>query len=325
MNIVYASNNDYAKYLGISMLSLFHNNQNINEIIVYILSQNINSENRRKLCAIAKHYQRTIEFIDISEFGKLIPFTFNTSGFHPIVLSRLFLCRYIPEERKRVLYLDCDIIVNGSIEELESLPFGQNYVAAVPELYMPVDKKKRIGLNASETYYNAGVLLINLELWRSMDLETVFMDYYQAMNGQLDYNDQDIINHCCKNKISALDYTYNLSTNLPYFPRYFVKKLQPAYDIPSKDVYAQILRKPAIIHYMGDERPWIEGNHNKYRKQYGYYAKRSPWKEEPLVQGQQLYMFCYHLLNVITLICPWFRVFFSRLIGINKFKWTHKK
>lgn len=325
MNIIYVSNNAYAKYLGISMLSLFDNNQDIEEIIVYILGQEIHSENMDYLYAIAGKYHRTVKLIDISEFEKLVPFDFSTSGYNPIVLSRLFLCSYLPSDIERVLYLDCDIIVNGSIKELETISFCHNPVAAVPELNMPVDKKALIGFEKDETYYNAGVLLVNLPMWRSLKLESVFMDYYRSMNGQLLYNDQDIINHCCKGQILTLSHTYNLSTNLYYFPRYFVKRLQPAYDTDSAADYAKILSSPAIIHYMGDERPWIAGNHNKYRRQYEYYWQRSPWKEEPLIQGQKIYMLCYHALNLITRVCPWFRVLFSKLIGINKYKWFSKK
>ena len=46
MNIIYASNDAYAQYLGISMLSLLENNQDIEEIIIYILDQNIKPENK---------------------------------------------------------------------------------------------------------------------------------------------------------------------------------------------------------------------------------------------------------------------------------------
>lgn len=325
MNVIYASNNAYAKYLGISLLSLFDNNQDLGELTIYVLDQNISIENKNRLRNIAQQYQRTICFIDITDFQDLLPFEFSTSGYNPIVLSRLFLCHYLPSDTERVLYLDCDIIVNGSIKELESISFGSNLVAAVPELNMPVDKKALIGHQRYETYFNAGVLLANLSLWRAEKIETVFIEYYRSKNGQLLYNDQDIINHCCKGRILCLSHTYNLSTNLYYFPRYFVKRLQPAYDTSSASKYSNILSSPTIIHYMGDERPWIEGNHNKYRKHYEYYFKRSPWQNEPLIRGQKIYMLCYHCLNVITLICPWFRILFSKLIGINKYVWFSKK
>lgn len=325
MNVIYVSDNVYAKYLGISMLSLLDHNQDMEEITIYVMEKEIGADNKSRLYKIAGKYRRTIFFIDITKFDQLIPFTFDTSGYNPIVLSRLFLGIYLPNEIERILYLDCDIIVNGSIKELETIPLGQNLIAAVPELYMPAEKKALIGLRKEDTYYNAGVLLINLTMWRLAKIENVFMEYYRFMRGQLLYNDQDILNHCCKGRILTLSHTYNLSPNLFYFPRYFVKRLQPAYDTGSAKEYAKILSSPVIIHYMGDERPWIAGNRNKYRRQYEYYFKKSPWREEPLIQGQKLYMFCYHALNVITFICPWFRVLFTKLIGINKYKWFNKK
>ena len=74
MNIIYASNNDYAKFLGISMLSLFDNNREINEIVVYILDQSICSANKEHLLQIARHYDRKICFIDIHDFTQYLPF-----------------------------------------------------------------------------------------------------------------------------------------------------------------------------------------------------------------------------------------------------------
>lgn len=325
MDVIYISNNIYAQYMGISMLSLFDHNQDLMDITVYVLSQEIDLKNRKYLYAIADRYHRTIEFIDVSGFEKEIPFRFSTSGYNSVVLARLFLCSYLPGGVSRALYLDCDTVVNGSLKKLEKIAFGHNLIAAVPELYMPVHKKNVIGLKKNETYFNAGVLLINLKLWRSMKMESVFVDYYRMMKGQLLYNDQDIINHCCKGRILTLSQTYNLSPNMFYFPRFFVKKMQPAYDLDPPKRYADILSSPVIIHYLGDERPWIEGNHNRYRKQYEYYWKKSPWKRIPRIQGRRFYMFCYHVLNIITRFCPWFRVLFSNLIGVNIYKWFGRK
>jgi len=262
--------------------------------------------------------------MDISDFEKRIPFEFATSGYNSIVLSRLFLCSYLSDNIERILYLDCDTIVNGSINELENISFGHNLIAAVPELYMPANKKALIGLKKKETYYNAGVLLINLKLWRAKNVELEFIEYFRMKNGRLLYNDQDILNHCCKGRILTLSQTYNLPPNLFYFPRYFVKRLQPAYNVEDSIAYMKIISSPVIIHYMGDERPWIQGNHNKYRKPYEYYWKKSPWKKDSMVQGQRVYMFCYHVLNLITIICPWFRMLFSNLVGVNKYKWFRK-
>lgn len=325
MNIVYASNDGYVPYLGISLTSLLENNRNLSDITIFILCNNISVQNQLILSQLVQKYNRSISFIDISDFESSITFDFRTSGFNSTTLSRLFLTRYLPSDIDKVLYLDCDTIIADNLSELEELNLDSYHVAAVPELYMPPSKKLLIGHQKSETYYNAGVLLINLSLWRSLNLESIYMNYYRKMNGTLLYNDQDIINHCSKGKILCISHRYNLSPNLRYFPRYFIKKLQPKYYCHSASEYKEVLKNPAIIHYMGDERPWIHGNKNAYRKYFYYYKALSPWKNQKSITGQEWYMFCYHCLNVITYISPWFRILFSNTIGINKYLWFGKK
>ena len=48
MDIVYASNDLYARHLAVSMISLFDRNQQAEEITVYVLSVGITEESRQK-------------------------------------------------------------------------------------------------------------------------------------------------------------------------------------------------------------------------------------------------------------------------------------
>lgn len=323
MNITYGANDKYVPFLGISLKSLLENNKEEEQIVVHILSDGITAANQLKLRKMVEEYGREILFYDVTDVKRLIPFEIHTAGFHPVILARLFLSKLIGEECKRIIYLDCDTIVAGSLHELETTDLKDFLVGMVPELHMPVDKKALIGIEKRETYYNSGVLLINLELWREEEIDTLFMKYYEEREGKLLYADQDILNYCCKGKILTLPQKFNLSPNIRYFPRYFVKNLQPAYDC-DKTIYENYLKHPVVIHYMGDERPWIHGNRNAYRAYFEKYRAISPWHDLEPVRGQEWYMCCYHMLNVITLICPGFRILFSKFIGINKYKWFGK-
>ena len=60
---------------------------------------------------MAIRYDREIVYIDLKEMKEFIPFHFDTFGFHPIVLSRLFLDVLLDREVNQVLYLDCDTIM----------------------------------------------------------------------------------------------------------------------------------------------------------------------------------------------------------------------
>ena len=325
MNIVYATDDKYAIYTGISMVSLMENNRDLDNIIFYILDNGISDQSRAALSALSKRYHRTVRFIDISNYMEYIDFDLDTHGFNPIVVVRLFMSNYLPAEVKKVLYLDGDTLVTGKLSPLERIDMTEYDVAAVPELYMPPFKKRAsIGFSRKQTYYNAGVLWINLERWRQTGIEKKFLAYYAKHSARLLFNDQDVINACCVDRIYKLEQWYNMSTNFCYFPRYFVKRIQPEYTFSPAKLYYQKMKRPVIIHYMGDERPWIHGSRNWCVPLFDIFAAKTPWKKVDRVYGQEWYMLFYHLLNMGTLLFPWGRIAFSNLIGINKYKWFGK-
>ncbi|MDO4343736.1 MAG: glycosyltransferase family 8 protein [Eubacteriales bacterium] len=325
MNVIYIATDSYVSLLGVSMLSLLENTSDLLQLNIYILSSDLCPQNQQTLSHLARQYKRTISYIDISGYEELFSFHFDTSGFHPIVLARLLLAEYLPDDLERILYLDCDTIVHGSLRNLEDVSLENAAFAAVPELCMPPAQKKALGLSPQDTYFNCGVLLIHLAYWRRHHLSRQFISYYEEMNGQLLYNDQDILNHCCRGHVCPLSHSYNLSPALRYFPRWFIKTYQPAYYCASAKEYRMILEHPSIIHFLGEERPWFRGNWNFYRQVYEHYKALSPWREEALIPGKELQLLCYHILNCITRICPWFRKWFTQLIGIRYYKLTKKK
>lgn len=325
MNITYIATDSYTSLLGISLFSLLENNKDREELNIYILSPDLSQKNFNAISDLVASYHRSVTICDIADFSNHFNFDFNTSGFNNVVLARLLLTHYLPDTVRSVLYLDCDVIVNGSLRELEQIDLTDYAFAAVPELCMPDVQKEYIGLDSADQYYNSGVLLINLDYWREHHITQQFLDYYASVNGKLLYPDQDILNHCCKGHILPISHRYNLAPVLHYFPRYFIKSYQPAYYCNSRQEYQDILQHPVMIHFLGDERPWFNGNFNPYRKLYEHYKYLSPWKNEPLIAGRGLYLFCYHILNCITFICPWFRKYFTKWIGIRYYTLVKKK
>ena len=283
--------------------------------------------------------KRSISFIDISDYMTLLPENLQTAGFHPIVLTRLVIDRYLPAELETILYLDCDVVVNGSIKALEGLPYitapvtvenaekwiSRYAIAAVPEFAMPPAQKRNLGLSEKDIYYNSGVVMFNLRFWRTYCMSEKCMRFLKERNGHFLYIDQDILNYCCKGHILRLSHKYNLSPALYYFPRWFIRTYQPLYYEKTEKRYRNILLHPSIIHFLGDERPWLRGNHNPYREVYERYKSQSPWADIPAKSGREMYLFGYHMLNLITRINPWFRKYFTRLIGIYYYQWKGKQ
>ena len=324
MNIVYIATDSYISLLGISINSIIMNRKS-EEINLYVCSPDLTEEHKKQLEDIVIPFGGDISFLDVSDYLNNFRVQVNTSGFHPIVLARLFLASYLPENIDKVLYLDCDVVANGNLWKLEATQLEGKAFAAVPELCMPERQKAQIGLEKDDIYFNCGVMLINLAYWRKKKLSEQFLEYFIKQNGKLLYNDQDILNHCCKGAIGKLSHTYNYNPALYYFPRYFIRSYQPEYYCANSKEYKSIRQKPVLIHFMGEERPWVHGNYSPYQGVFEKYKLNSPWKDMPLTYGKEKVLFCYHILNCITRVFPWFRKWFTQLIGIYYYQLVKKE
>lgn len=324
MNIAYTSMDNYSPYLGISMLSLLENNRD-EEIHIYILSDGITEQNCKKLQDIVEQYHQEITVLSVKKYEDFfVEQKVDTGGFGCVVLLRLLLSSILPAEVERLIHIDCDTIVNGNLRELWELDLEGLYLRSLPDFAMPAEHLAELGMEGHSVYYNAGVMLLNLKKWRQDHIEEKFMDFCRK-HKRLKYADQDVLNMCCHGAIGAIPIQYNFAPNMYWYGAKHVKKMQPAYRDTSVRELREIMKHPAVIHYMGDERPWVKGNHNKYSKYYYKYKKLSPWADMEQTGGKVGYMQIYFLLNLMTKLCPGFREFFFKNIGINKFLWFGKK
>lgn len=305
MNIVYASNDNYARHLGVSLCSLLHRNRQAEEITVYVLSIGLGEENRRKLAKIGEKYGRDVFFVDIANLRERLGYRVDTGRFDISTLGRLFLGSLLPETVSRILYLDCDTVVLGDLEPFWNTDLGENLAAAVMEPTIYPQVKRFIGLEEEAPYFNAGVLLLDLARWRQEKLEQQMMDFYREHGGRLYYNDQDVVNGVLKGRICPVSPRYNFFTNYRYFHYGNLVSMMPCYGkAVEKQEFRQAKRKPVVLHYMGDERPWKRGNRNHYRKAYEKYLECTPWKGTKKEKGKEIYMLAYHLMDYLTFLCP---------------------
>lgn len=177
--------------------------------------------------------------------------------------------------------------------------------------------KESIGMGKDEPYYNSGVLLMDLEAWRDQDVLGQLLEFYKSHQGSLFACDQDTINGALRGRIMTLPVRYNYFTNYRYFRYRTLVSMCRAYREVGEDGYRQAGMSPVIIHYLGDERPWIAGNHNHFRKLYEYYLDKTPWKGTPKQEGKRLYMHMWWVFNHVSLMCPAFRLWISRRLGMR--------
>lgn len=306
MNILYTLNDKFVPQVAAGICSVCENNKKMGDIIFYVVSYGVSDKNKEELKKLVKHYNRNIEIIEINNINNYFDFKFDTTGWPPITLARLLMDRILPKKVKRVIYLDGDTIVRGSLKELWETNLDEKVVGMSIE--PTIDRNRIKSLNIDDyPYYNAGVLLVDLEKWRKTYACKRILDFYRKHDGKLFANDQDAINGTLKDEIYTLSPKYNFYNIFYQYPYSFMcKKMKPLKYV-SKEIYKDAIANPIIIHYLGEERPWRKGNSHKYKADYKKYLSKTIWKNTPDEEGWNLYFICWRIFNFIMKPFPTLR------------------
>lgn len=264
--VIMASDDNYSFLLGSAIYSLFETNQCFNVIDIYIIDDKISNKNKKKLELVAQKYKRNLYFIQAPDLPSeiMVKGTLNISTYY-----RLAICSLLPEEINKVLYLDCDILIRGALKELWNISVNEYYLAGVQDTTGKYSRLS-VGLEKDDVYVNAGVLLINISKLRKMHMEKVFFQYLINKNYEVEFNDQGIINHCCKGYIKIINPKYNYM--IPY-DRYNRRQLIKI--IQKKDFYTlyeieEAKKNPIIVHFAGYafSRPWFSCSRGRFIEEF---------------------------------------------------------
>lgn len=257
-HIVYATDDNYVRQLGVSLSSLLEHNSHL-QLYIYILDNGISDRNKNWLNKIVNINNTNLSYVDISNIKSFLPTKVDINNLSLSTYARLFLSDLLPTSVDTVLYIDCDTYVCASLAELLNTDL-QNYAVAGVEDCMYPSYKEGIGLIASERYMNAGILLINLKIWRELNLKDVFMNFILKYDGKVPHLDQGVINGTIKNRL-ILSLKYNVQSTIFSFRKYSEMlrffSMKSFYD-ESEVIDAR--SNPVIIHYTSFflQRPWFD-------------------------------------------------------------------
>ena len=241
MNIAFSSDDHYAPYLSVSILSILKNNLE-SEICFYILDFGIKKNNKKIIESIAHKYNKNIQFIPIKK-DEFTNFPITINYISPATYARLNIAEYIPNIDK-LLYIDVDTLTNGSLKELWNTDISQHALAACKDFFIEIDQpkyKSKIGLE-NYCYFNAGVILINMNRWRKLNVLNVSLEWLSKYKNIIEYQDQDFLNGIFKDDVKFINTRFNFTPS------------ECGYIKHRKDREIQL---PIIIyHYPGPNKFW---------------------------------------------------------------------
>lgn len=272
MNIAIGIDDKFLMPAGVFYTSLLNNNKNVN---LFVISTNLSESSKESLQAIANKFNSNLTFCF---FDKSIINYFPVRKQDHISLAtyyRLLLPKILPESMNKILYLDCDMIVNNNIDFLWNTNIKNYSCAASPDMYYDSESiTKRLGYSVTEHYFNAGMLLINLDYWRINKISEKTIAYISDYPEKCIAHDQDAINAVLQGTIKTVSASYNIQQD-------FLRKDLSILEVKDEKILNDIkncINNPYIIHYTGPSKPWTFQCVNPYKFLWNSYQRKTQWK-----------------------------------------------
>ncbi len=258
MNICISADNNYIKHASVLIASVLHNAAISDELHFYILENKISDDSKAKIYQLKKIKNAEITFVPVDsalfeEYKNIHTHDYLTiNSFY-----RLKMASILPELDK-VIYLDCDMVVNSSLSELYNTDLKDFLAAGVKDVSSRrMNRKTRLPSN--NLYVNTGMLLIDLNKWRENNIESLFSSVAKENSERIFTGDQDVINIALQGKIKKLPAKWNVQCS----------------NFSNRSSYT---KKPAIIHYVSYQKPWVYASWNYFVELYFKYLQLTPWK-----------------------------------------------
>ena len=268
VNILMCTNALFLQHTAVCLVSLLATNPGFffNIVIVGRVAETLDEGKlRRSLTRFPNHRVTFQTFAPPADLRlPLVPGSHYTIDTY----TRIWLGDFFPAEVNRVLYLDADIVVVGDIGELWNTDLAGSLMGAV-DIPGSDQGVRRLGMRAEDGYFNAGMLLIDVEQWRATRAEQSILDYINAWPERLEY-DQDALNACFRSRTRRLDYKWNVIR--PFF--------REPLALPLARAEIEAVRRDAVvIHFNGGSKPWHYFCDHPRRDAYEKYLRMTEWRD----------------------------------------------
>ncbi len=268
MSIVVSADDNYAQHAGVTLASVAANTSSVSDLQCYVMDFGISSVNRRKMHECAEKFGFDLRILT-PELGPLGVLPQKRYG--PAAWARLLIPDLIPSER--AIYLDCDVIVEADVRELWNTDMEKHPIAAVAD-GIP---QTRI-TPTTQDYFNSGVMLMDLALWRDEGLMTTLTEYATKNHDILEYPDQDALNGVLHKRWRRLDLRWNVNSAIFSPENHEAIAAASGYDLSDVE---RAFFFPAIIHFSSPRRrkPWMVRTYHPLAHRYWKYLRATPWHD----------------------------------------------
>lgn len=264
INIILATDKNYAQHAAVAMASVLCNTNVPQRMHFFVIDDNIDAENKEKMSLSVSKLGGRLSFVEADE--EALSNVFVSGNLTRAAYFRLDIPNIVPSTIDKIIYIDCDLLVLQNVEELWETDLQGKPIAAAEDFGIisskgkSAEKIKNLAWEKEYSYFNSGVLLIDVKQWRDKQYAEKLLGLVSTRSFR--HHDQDALNYLFMNNWAKLDLRWNV--------------IPPVYNMPMRTVLDSTLRKkaiealkhPAVVHYAGGYKPWeyerVAGFNEKY-------------------------------------------------------------
>ena len=266
IHCVFSADDGYCQHLAVALVSLLANNK-ANRLDITILHGGLSESNQRRLRSVVdgrSNARMTLYQLEKGSFSHLPEVGHLTVATY----FRLFLPLILAPDVRKVIYIDADTAVLADLRELWDTDLQGHPIAAAPE-YERIHHR-RLSLPDDVLRFNAGVMLIDLDVWRAEDLLAKCLAFIEQNAGILQSGDQDAMNVVLMRRVRFIGLEWNYQIYMRY--RHVDGSGM------SEEAFERIAANPKIVHFAGKRKPWRYRDEVRYEATYLRYLKATPWR-----------------------------------------------
>lgn len=254
--LVCAADDRFAMPLAAMLYSVLVNCSRPEEVQIFVIDGNIASDRKDRIARVVAGFQARLSWLKPDHAaldGLLITHRFSLATYYRLLIGDL-----LPPQISKLIYLDCDLIVEADLNDLWRVDVGEYPLLAVQDSSCPLVSSRlglanyrELGLAADLKYFNAGVLVVNLRKWREQDVGSRAISYVRENEKYIRFVDQDALNGLLAGSWGELDPRWNGKPGSALDHRF-------------------------IVHFTGN-KPWRPECEHSANCRFDHYLKESGW------------------------------------------------
>lgn len=275
IHVVFAADANYAMPLAVAICSTANNCDRKRKIVFHVIQSGIGQELRAKVersLECAQFPDAQIIWLD-APLDRIRNFKLGHRYTTVLTFARLLIAELLPQQVRKTLYLDCDIVVLEDIAPLWDIDIDEKSLFAardtVDNVANPVGgipHYRELGIPPDTHLFNAGVLLMNLQKWRDNDLSTKLLDYLTTYSEVVRMADQEALNALLYDDWRELDFRWNWQ-----IPWRGVRRGTHRMD------WTPGTSRKSIVHFISSEKPWLPGCDYAEKRYFFEYLDQTEW------------------------------------------------